>query len=244
MFRGIPLLSMATDPGAPVCASEATLYKVSDQAKQYRDLDNQAKQKELLVRIAFIVAAVVVAIGTAIAIYYCCTGSATVTDKLGKIMTMSLAPISVVPGLLGGLGVIGLITGAIVINFEACRNGRKNNRDQAGEHAERVHILTTQDLGAIHALYYKKNGGFKHLVREGYMTEIQSNTMRTTLNLYDQQMQKRAKYTSQPLVKAAIDEGRAQPTEYVDAGKEMEHLQGIWKGIQQAIKTQYQGGAV
>lgn len=216
---GIPLSRIDDNPFATVRSDQTTLYEVTDRAKTYHDLSERVKKQELAFKIGLAVAAALVAIGTAIAIYYC--------------MATSNAPMAFLSGVYGGVTVLCLIASTIAIDFDEESNGVHFSSSETVDHAECVDILTTADLNKIYDTYYKKNGGLRELVRKGYLTTGQADTLRGMLQEFETQKNKQGEYTSQPRVNSAIQEGNQ------DASKKIQELETQWRGIQNALRKQY-----
>ncbi len=219
--------------------SNIKLFEVSKEASHWKDLSESEARTEQAVRISLIVGAIVLLIGTAIAIYYIATLPETSywCEFHKTFHYISLKPLIILPVLLGGGISTILLFGGFCINFED-RHGYSKNLSEAFEKEELRILLIEKKIEDIYSKYYHKNGGIGPLVRQGFILPEQGALLRTLLEQYHEHKKTIDGFESQPLCKAKIDQNQA-PEAYKVAEKAIEKINQQWAVIQKELSRQY-----
>lgn len=211
----------------------------SSKAPEWRDLSEQEIFNERALRIGLAVGAIILAIGMAVAIYYCCTTTHTFTDQLGELIEDSNAFLSILPGVFGSVGLITLIFFVAVTNFEVSDNGRAPEDTPESRAAKKLQ-MQTNTLEGIYKHYYRKNGGLGPLVRpsagdaNGILTPEQGNQLRTLLSNYHPNHKITSEF--EKFNKGETLSSQGKDTVYGMANGKKAEFEEQWKVLQKDIK--------
>lgn len=218
----------------------AKLYAVTPSASGFRDITPEGERREKMMKIGLLIGAVILAIGTAVAIYYSlqATSTRTIHWTNGQVLdqTFSIAPIATVPAVLGGGGVIGLVIGACCVNGERY-SGWPKDLSGAGAVEAELTVLTKSTFTEVFDRYYQQNGGVQHLVHNGLLNESQGHELNQLFQRSHEQLALKKQFESRgiPDLKTNL---KAYP-DYEDILTQVTQLDADWKALQNSIRGQY-----
>lgn len=160
-------------------------------AKEWRDEGDPTlseKRQILCGRVGLIALAVLIAGGVAVGCYFLANSTETVRFIGGgcgggplipvEPFERSLAPLCVIPGTFGGVGILGALTGASTLHVKH-KNGRsavdlknKENREKC------LAQIKNKSLQEMYDTYHGKNGGLAPLVHHGILTMEEGDQLR------------------------------------------------------------------
>ncbi len=218
---------------------------VTKSAVSFRDISAADEKKEMAIKIAMVVGAIILLIVTIVAVSEIAKLSPIaiwVHNRWGQIFLIYEYPAlaAIVPGILGTAGVIGLAAGAAVIDLERERNGWSKDLSGEGAVEKELFILTSENLEDIYKNYYRRDGGMQPLVRNGLISEDEGRQLSGLLEGYHVQATKKAAFESHG--KTFKDDLAKYPKKYpaYDAAlTEIAKYQDQWKKLQRAIQGNY-----
>lgn len=206
----------------------------NSRALEWRDLSEQEIFNERALRIGLAVGAIILAIGMAIAIYYCCTTTYSFTNDLGELIERTNAELTVVPAVFGSVGLILMLVFAAAANFEVSNNGSAPE-DTPEKLAATKLQMRTASLENIYNYYYRKGGGLGPLVRSGILTVEQGNQLRTLLSGYHTSNMTTSEFEKRSTKENLDKEGK--DSVYGGAKARKAELEEGWNTLQQGIKS-------
>ncbi len=181
---------------APEAAPEEQDYEIlnyqlkepTSEAKAWRDLTAAEQNQELAGRISLVAGILVLAAGMAVAFYFCATRTFDFVyqDAVGNLMHRieSTAIFSLFPAILGGVPLIIMLITLPFINRERGKHRWEDNIHKDHLRDDRILFLTESRFDEFMNFYYKKHGGLGPLVRGGFLTVEQGNTLRKLFRRY------------------------------------------------------------
>lgn len=200
-------------------------------ASEWRDMTNGERLAERAAKTGLIVLALLLAIGTAVAIHYGLQATVPTFDWYGRLIgETSLAPIATIPAVLGSAGIITLLIFAYKLNFEKRKSGSAPEDTKAGAlDAKRDQLRGT--LKQVYDLYHHANGGLRTLVEGGVIATEQATQLSALLRNYHASHLVMKDYHSRDNAERV----KQHPEEYDDynrAKSTLEDLERQWKQIQ------------
>lgn len=142
----------------------------------------------------------------------------------------------ILPATVGTPLIITCVASLILSSFvERIKYGKAENLSNKATQDDVVKILTEGKLKALHARYYKNNGGLKNLVRKGYLHPIHGATLAFVLEEYERNTKLMESYKQQPHFQNEIQQNRL-PEEYNRARLKVDLLNATWGRIQNDMR--------
>lgn len=212
----------------------------------WRDMTNCDLFKERAVKTAMVVLAILVAIGLATAIYYCCNTTSTYLEHGWVPVEESNKLLSIIPGVLGTPIVLGLLIPAFCcINFERGRTFKSEQTEADIE--EKEYNLLTQNLKYVYENYGSGQTGWGSHNSLADLTEgILTNPQKARLHQLDSDYHKSAKIIAQYKSKSeSLMQGiKSNPEHrYSMAVKSLEVLEESWETLRKEIPGQKKPGS-
>jgi len=208
------------------------ILAVTPEAAKWRDLSPQEKVQEKWIRIAWIASALILAVGIAIAIYFCCT----ITGAGG----MSNAAWSLFPSIFGGMGLIPLIVIPILYNKEIRKNGGREDLSSEVNRDASMTRLSTGTLKNVHTHYYEAHGGLGPLVRKGILSVQEGDHLRTIFAHAAPHFDLMAEYDGSSILATAIQERLATVDGYQETQRQIQILTLEFQKMQRVLTERYQ----
>ena len=225
---------------AKLCLQRDRLYAISPSAARFRDITPEAELREKKIKIGLLIGAVILAIGTAVAIYYSlqATSTRTIHWANGHVfdLTESIAPIATIPAVFGGGGTIGLVIAAGRINCERS-GGKKKNLYGAGAVEAELNVLTRANFTTVFDRYYEQNGGTQHLVRNGLIDESQGRKLSQLFQSSHELLASKKEFEGHGIPDLETNIETYPDYRYILT--QVDKLEADWKVLQNSIKGQY-----